>query len=367
MSLATRCTACGTIFRVVEDQLRVSEGWVRCGRCAEVFDAREQLFDIEREAPPPWPPAFSASASPALADDEPDLPAPAPPQDETTWALPREEPVHTEAQRRDVELPDVEIDVDLPAPAPVEATASGFHDSRREPYFGEPSLPEEPVTGPSPPSPLPKRLPPVEPAAASSSNAGEPAGIAHAAPAAVETELGAGPATVPQASFLRDAEQASRWRSPRVRAALSALAAVLALLLSLQATWQFRDALVALFPATEPAMQGFCAATGCELQAWRRIDALTVDSSSLSVAGNGNHYKLKVSLRNKAGYVVALPWVDLTLTDGNGAVVSRRMLKPGDFDTPSDRIAAHGELALQLVFSTGTQRVSGYTIEIFHP
>ena len=58
MSLATRCTACGTIFRIVEDQLRVSDGWVRCGRCAEIFDAREMLFDIERDAPPPWPPQY---------------------------------------------------------------------------------------------------------------------------------------------------------------------------------------------------------------------------------------------------------------------------------------------------------------------
>ena len=33
MSLATRCTSCGTAFRVVQDQLKVSEGWVRCGRC----------------------------------------------------------------------------------------------------------------------------------------------------------------------------------------------------------------------------------------------------------------------------------------------------------------------------------------------
>ncbi|RZJ83506.1 MAG: hypothetical protein EOO64_05985, partial [Massilia sp.] len=49
MSLATRCTACGTVFRIVEDQLRVSDGWVRCGRCAEIFDARELLFDIEQE------------------------------------------------------------------------------------------------------------------------------------------------------------------------------------------------------------------------------------------------------------------------------------------------------------------------------
>ena len=47
MSLATRCTACGTVFRVVQDQLKVSEGWVRCGRCDEVFNALEGLFDLE--------------------------------------------------------------------------------------------------------------------------------------------------------------------------------------------------------------------------------------------------------------------------------------------------------------------------------
>ena len=49
MSLATRCTSCGTIFKVVQDQLKVSEGWVRCGRCHEVFNALEGLFDLERD------------------------------------------------------------------------------------------------------------------------------------------------------------------------------------------------------------------------------------------------------------------------------------------------------------------------------
>ena len=46
MSMATRCTACGTVFRVVPDQLRVSKGWVRCGRCAEVFNAVAQMVDV---------------------------------------------------------------------------------------------------------------------------------------------------------------------------------------------------------------------------------------------------------------------------------------------------------------------------------
>jgi predicted Zn finger-like uncharacterized protein len=53
MSLATRCTHCGTIFKVVQDQLKVSEGWVRCGRCHEVFNALPALFDLDKDPPPP--------------------------------------------------------------------------------------------------------------------------------------------------------------------------------------------------------------------------------------------------------------------------------------------------------------------------
>ena len=55
MSLATRCTHCGTIFKVVQDQLKVSEGWVRCGRCNEVFNALPGLFDLDRDPPPQRP------------------------------------------------------------------------------------------------------------------------------------------------------------------------------------------------------------------------------------------------------------------------------------------------------------------------
>src|SRR5437868_14677145 len=71
MSMATRCTTCGTIFRVVQDQLKVSEGWVRCGRCDAVFNAIESLFDLEHEAPPPWQPG---NAPPPVAPSADDIP-----------------------------------------------------------------------------------------------------------------------------------------------------------------------------------------------------------------------------------------------------------------------------------------------------
>ena len=43
MSLITRCPACSTLFKVVPDQLRVSEGLVRCGQCDLVFNANAYL------------------------------------------------------------------------------------------------------------------------------------------------------------------------------------------------------------------------------------------------------------------------------------------------------------------------------------
>ncbi|RYF74696.1 MAG: DUF3426 domain-containing protein [Comamonadaceae bacterium] len=64
MSLITRCPACATTFKVVRDQLRISDGWVRCGRCGEVFDATLDLRDTDEAVP-----ASAAEASqPAVSE-----------------------------------------------------------------------------------------------------------------------------------------------------------------------------------------------------------------------------------------------------------------------------------------------------------
>jgi predicted Zn finger-like uncharacterized protein len=90
MSLATRCPACGTIFRVVQDQLKVSEGWVRCGQCHEVFHGIEALFDLDSDpgiaarraavrhpvAPPPTRVFADARASAPIPIPTPAEPAP---------------------------------------------------------------------------------------------------------------------------------------------------------------------------------------------------------------------------------------------------------------------------------------------------
>ncbi|MCB1999192.1 MAG: zinc-ribbon domain-containing protein, partial [Rhodoferax sp.] len=92
MSLITRCPTCETMFRVVPDQLRVSEGWVRCGQCAEVFDATQNMVPSGDDAaatpptaprptsntPPPAAPA-AAPAPPRPASSAPPPPPPAAP------------------------------------------------------------------------------------------------------------------------------------------------------------------------------------------------------------------------------------------------------------------------------------------------
>ncbi|MFM2348495.1 MAG: hypothetical protein RL654_3248 [Pseudomonadota bacterium] len=82
MSLATSCPSCGTVFRVQQDQLKTSEGWVRCGQCQEVFNALEGLFDLDRretsgsssrQAPPDLarPTAIPDPNDPAWAETRP--------------------------------------------------------------------------------------------------------------------------------------------------------------------------------------------------------------------------------------------------------------------------------------------------------
>ena len=73
MRLVTRCPACATTFKVVRDQLRISDGWVRCGRCSEVFDATLDLHEAEDDGTPIPSPA-SKAAAPASSVQENLLP-----------------------------------------------------------------------------------------------------------------------------------------------------------------------------------------------------------------------------------------------------------------------------------------------------
>ena len=141
MSLATRCPACGTIFRVVQDQLKVSEGWVRCGQCHEVFHGIEALFDLDSD------PALSArraargapSQTPSFAPTRPpdiDVRKPAPAA--AVVVPPTPAPPPAKGPMTQTPSPP-RFDAPRPAPAPTPAPApvvSGF-----TPAGGPPAAP----------------------------------------------------------------------------------------------------------------------------------------------------------------------------------------------------------------------------------
>lgn len=120
MSQTTRCPSCTTIFKVVPDQLRISDGWVRCGQCEQIFDAAEHLQPVPQ--PPLLPDmAFDSLRSPvALVPRTPEVPqtwgAAAPMQPQPPVPVPAPVPAAV------LQVPEVVIPAFLavsPSPAPV--------------------------------------------------------------------------------------------------------------------------------------------------------------------------------------------------------------------------------------------------------
>ena len=323
MSLATRCFACGTVFRVVQDQLKVSEGWVRCGRCNEVFNALESLFDLERDPPPEWLPgepvtagAFSGGSEAVRAEPAPD-PSPLDRLDAHLLGTRRAESGTTPATRigeRDrLEFPDAQF---APESASDDFLIAPLHDTTLV-------LPSEPASEPT------------------------------AVPAAPE--------------FIRHAQRRARWQRPEARAALSITAALLLVLLGLQTGHHFRDTIAMRWPEGKAALTAWCASLGCSIQPPMRIDDIVVENTALTRPASPEAFRLAVTLRNRGMIALAVPSIDLGLTDAAGQLVARRMLAPAEWRVATAAIPAGAELPLQLLLTTGGARVAGYTVEIFYP
>lgn len=339
MSLATRCTACGTVFRVVQDQLKVSEGWVRCGRCAEVFDARQHLFDLEHEAPAP------ESSQAQVQEDTEDSGF-----EETRVEL----TYHDESYSSDLSSAREAWEMGRPENAgPFGASdAEGRNPHAaysREQAFDRFAAPDD-------------YLPDDETQYSSQRDL---------------DGLAAGPDDSPLSppSFVRHAAKGRARLSPLQRDLWASAGVLLALLLALQALFHFRDALAAADPQAEIYLKRLCQTLSCEIRPLQRIDALSVEASSLTrLSGNAKRYQLAVSLRNRSDSTLALPSFDLSLTDSSGNLLARRVLSPADFaasgpatDKAAGTIAARSQLSLQAILQTGDTGLVGYSVEVFYP
>jgi hypothetical protein len=245
------------------------------------------------------------------------------------------------------------------------------------PAFADATFPESVVTGIEPAETLPSAIEPSQlesnqatrprpPSRTRSSSSSRSSSSRSSKSRSSRSRSSRSEASAP--GFVRKAAQEARWRRPWVRAVLLLLVLALNGLLAGQAAFQWRDRVAVQWPQAKPWLAAACSVLNCQLQAPRAIDAIVVESTTLTrLDGVAEGYRLTVVLRNRAAFEVLQPYLDLSLTDGDGLVVARRALAPSDFRVRPAALPQQSETALQLAMVIEGHRIAGYTVAAFYP
>jgi predicted Zn finger-like uncharacterized protein len=345
MSLITQCPACATMFKVVPDQLRISDGWVRCGQCDEVFDANAYLYtepgassEVETassEVPASMDGTWVApSESNAVSDtDGPDVAATAESFDDTP------------AVATELDEIDLDVAIDIPA-AQVPEVQSLDRVMDLSPGLPPDSIPqpEEMSEAVVPSAPVPRY-----------------------AQAQVKPSTNADPRKL---SFMRQARKRSLWQHIAVRLSLGVLSLVLMGALALQIVVLERDQIAATEPDSRAPLDALCEVVGCQIQPLRKIDAVVIDSSAFTKV-QGDVYRLNFTLKSTSAVSLAMPALELTLTDMQDQAVLRRVVQAKELSASKTVIEPGSEISviLPLRVKTGADepRVSGYRLLAFYP
>ncbi len=321
MSLIACCPACQTSYRVVPDQLRVSDGWVRCGQCGEVFDATPQPVDAESEP------------------SAPDSPVPGGDPAQTHPSIP-DHPEPRESLQAFAE----ELAVNQQASSVSTSGSEGRQDTLNAISASEPSWASAALL--------------IKPSSESESVA-----EASAVPALP-------PAEAP-VSFMLAPVASSGNRRARRPVLWWALGAMLLLALLFQGLYRERDQLAALAPELKPALQAACAVLDCRVSPMQHIDDLVIDSAEFQQVGQET-FELRFVVKNKARFELALPAIELTLTDMADRPVMRRVFTAVDVGGGSVRsVAAGGVWSASVYLRVGAEaagvRALGYRLLVFYP
>ena len=320
MTLATRCPACHTAFKVVKDQLRLADGWVRCGRCDEVFLAEDAMAQAEREEP-----ASSQVPSPSRVPDTVHA---------TLAAAGTSEASMRGADHARVLVAEAAVDQTLDEGTARISTEQASEPRTEVPGPAEPERPPESTPAAAPSEPLPEPSP-------------EP--------------------STPRRHYVWDTAATPRKPpSPWATAAWAGLAGLGVASLVTQAALAWHDELLHAAPRLKPVLEVACVMADCRVEPIRRLQALSVEASQLSQLG-GTIYQFNATIRNRSEDELAVPALDLVLTGSDGQVLVRKVLRWTDFGLRGRSMAAQQELSLQTKLNTGSTAVAGFTIELFYP
>ena len=351
MNLITRCPACATMFKVVADQLKVAQGWVRCGHCGEVFDASLHLV-----------PGDAAGFPDDLAEKPIDAPAGIP----SLTPEPLDSALDARARKGEESISNA-LPVDSP---PVEAPSMQMQPVDVPPVntVSEPGMPTDPAFT-------------TDAYGFAPSNLAEAEGVdSQAVAPEVPSSSAEEPEATPEVSFVREARRREVWKMPLVRALLGLISLMLLAALILQWVVRQKDVLAAQEPRLAPWLQALCRPLGCEIRPLRRIESIVIDSSSFSKTGPDS-YRLIFVFKNTGAAALEIPALEVTLTDSQDQALVRRIVMPAQFGAAAATLGAHSELAGAVSLkvsrdgaqgaSASTQArplpVAGYRILAFYP
>ena len=398
------------MFKVVADQLKVSQGWVRCGHCAEVFDASKHLLPREASAESP----FIAVNSSSNLDIRPQGNAAMPAAPDAAVVLEDSPPTLKTADAAEDANAQAATGQQAGRAWPFSRWGSGKRTGADAgPLSGSDAVDNAADFDPAGWSEALKKRQWQEDGVASDLLAlgrsqnltrtpADFVGLAEEVPVAdeppsrpdlvrVATVADVGFDDKPEAlqkpsamaenavSFVRDAKRRDFWKKPLVRGMLTGFSLVLALLLGLQWVMQQKDSLAASEPRLDAALQMLCNALGCQIEPPRRVESLVIDSSTFhKIAPDA--YRLSFVLKNTGSVALEMPALELTLTDTQDQAVVRRVLLPAQFGANTGLLAPRAEVAgvVSLRVSgdaggavspsgTNSLRVAGYRVLAFYP
>ena len=170
-------------------------------------------------------------------------------------------------------------------------------------------------------------------------------------------------------SFLRSSRADVVDDQPVLLAALMSLAFTLALVLLLQMVVYERNAIAAAQPRLAPLLTRLCQPLNCGLSPVQKIGAVLIESSSFS-RRSGDNFRLTIALKNTVLVPVAMPAIELTLTDAQDQALVRRVIHPDDLQVATEALAPGVDVLTSVDAALAPEiaaAVAGYRMVAFYP
>ncbi|GAA3966511.1 DUF3426 domain-containing protein [Allohahella marinimesophila] len=311
--MLTQCPHCDATFKVTEKQLELAAGKVRCGACMQVFQADDNLVEVQDAAQVPHedPEVFADGDDDELIQDGVD------------------DFEHGYGKRRSPLKP---VGTDDYSDAFVDDTFDYAHAD--EPDYADDSAADEAWA---------EDLLKESVSSEKSRENTETRVPAAAAPTEQFANYGADSHFGQSNNFDQLRADRPDHRPGRTTAGVDyrtmwlsvggvALATILALLLLAQLAWLHFDKLAQRFPELIPIYQTFCDHAGCELPSIYQLD--DIHSQDLVVRAHPverNALVVDSIIVNKADIPQPYPDIQLEFSDANDRIIARRRFTPGEY------------------------------------